>query len=288
MADRWDISDEKAARILVGLRVGKTPRELDTTVTRLKTYCAAHLEYGREALPLIEANNAAAAARKVAAFDLARHRSAEGRRNSETCANGHVRTLENTFYVQNERQCLVRRCKDCNKAAIAKRTPKPDEVRSAVTALHHGETFTTIGTAYSRKLLRNFLVQNPKIGNRLYVLSKKNSDAKAAVRGQSRRLGAAWALMENGGADAYEAIRAATAHLHELERGDVMSLMFVAVAEQRLDPSNAAANVGKFLKIHRQRPRVFGDANFSLDNPVGDDSGMAWLDTKTDADRLWG
>jgi hypothetical protein len=85
----------------------------------------------------------------------------------------------------------------------------------------------------------------------------------------------------------YEAIRAAAAHLQEFDRDDVMSLMFVAVAERRLDPSKAAENVGKFLKIHRRRPRVLGDQKFSLDNPLGDDSSMTWLDTKTDADRLW-
>jgi hypothetical protein len=54
------LSDEKVARILVGLREGKTPRLLGTTAARLKAYCAEHPEYGREAIPLIEANAKAA------------------------------------------------------------------------------------------------------------------------------------------------------------------------------------------------------------------------------------
>ena len=31
--------------------------------------------------------------------------------------------------------------------------------------------------------------------------------------------------------------------------------------------------------------RVYGD--YSLNSPVGDEDGVTWLDTKTDADRLW-
>jgi hypothetical protein len=93
--------------------------------------------------------------------------------------------------------------------------------------------------------------------------------------------------MRNNGADAYEAVRQATSHLWEGERDDVMSLMFIAVSEGRLKLSDARARVGEFLKAHHYRPRVYGDARFSLDNPVGEDSGVTWLDTKTDEDRLW-
>jgi hypothetical protein len=64
MARRCNISDDKADRILVGLRVGKTPREFWTTPERVRAYCAAHPEYGREALPLMEANAKAAFLRK--------------------------------------------------------------------------------------------------------------------------------------------------------------------------------------------------------------------------------
>jgi hypothetical protein len=94
--------------------------------------------------------------------------------------------------------------------------------------------------------------------------------------------------MQNNGADAYEAVRCATAHLHVDDRNDVMSLMIIAIGEGRLKLSDAQSRVREFLRIHRYRPRVFGDARYSLDNPIGDDSNVTWLDTKTDADRLWG
>jgi hypothetical protein len=94
-------------------------------------------------------------------------------------------------------------------------------------------------------------------------------------------------LLRNNGRDAYEAIGAATADLHEDDRGDVMSLMLIAVGENRLKLSQARACVGDYLKIHRRRPRVYGDERCSLDNPLSHDSGMTWLDTKTEADRLW-
>jgi hypothetical protein len=37
--------------------------------------------------------------------------------------------------------------------------------------------------------------------------------------------------MRNDGVDAYEAVMKATAHLHEDDRGDVMSRMYVAIGE---------------------------------------------------------
>jgi hypothetical protein len=282
------LTDEKAARMMVALRGGRTLNKFGVRAPRLDAYFKAHLEYAQQARPLIEANNAAAAARKLAAFDLARLHSAERRRNAETCANGHVRTLENTFYVQNERQCLVRRCKDCNQQARAIRMPKPEDVRGAVTALHHGQTLTSLATPYLQKLLRNFILKNPNIGNRMHVLSKKNADANRSDFNQSRRLVAASALLRNDGEDAYDAVMRATAHLHEDDRGDVTSRMYVAIGEGRLKLSDARARVGEFLKDQRRRPRVYGDARYSLDNPLGDDSNATWLDTKTDANRLWG
>jgi hypothetical protein len=282
------LSDEKAAQMMAALREGRRLRKFWVKPASLEAYFKAHPDYAQEARPLIEAANATIGIRRLAAAAVGRQRSADRRRNSETCANGHVRTLENTFYVQNERQCLVRRCKDCNKQARAIRMPMPEEVRGAVTALHHGQTLTSMATPYLQKMLRNFMVKNPKIGNRMRVLSKKNADAKRGIIGRSRRLVAASALMKNDGADAYEAVLRATAHLHEDDRGDVMSRMYVAIGEGRLKLSDASARVGEFLKAHRHRPRALGDARYSLDNPLGDDSSATWLDTKTDADRLWG
>ncbi|MEH2543221.1 MULTISPECIES: hypothetical protein [unclassified Bradyrhizobium] len=259
------------------------------TPGKFRNHCKAYPEWGAEALRLAKENEKAAGIRTTTVnLKHARERSAESRRNAATCANGHVRTLENTFYVRNERNCLVRRCKDCNKKAIRARMPTEEQVRSVVVALHHGATLSAAAPASSQPALRNFFRKNPKIGSRIYTLSRANLSARLREVWQAKRLTAAPSLTQNNGEDAYEAVRRATAHLHEHDRGDVMSRMYIAIGEGWLKLSEASARVDEFLRDHRRRPRVYGDQRFSLDIPLSDEGGATWLDTKTDADRLWG
>ena len=287
---------EMAVEFMAALRSGQTLRILTSgdktpamvTPDRFKKHCELNPEWGAEAVRLAKENQQAAArVTATVTLNLARERSAASRRNSQTCINGHVRTLENTFYVRNDRQNLVRRCKDCHKLLADRRLPTPEQVRAAIEALHHGQSLNSVATPYVQKILRNFIIKNPKIGLRMRELSKNNHVAKVKETWRLKRNVAASPVMSNNGNDAYEAVRQATSHLWEGDRDDVMSLMFLAVSEGRLKLSDARARVGEFLKFHRRRPRVFGDERFSLDNPVGDESGLTWLDTKTDEDRLW-
>jgi hypothetical protein len=89
MAHRSKLSDEKAARILLGLRDGKTPRELWTTPEILKSYCAVNLEYGNEALPW--ANTKAALRRKGARL-----------RDQTHCKHGHSLANARFFYQRSD------------------------------------------------------------------------------------------------------------------------------------------------------------------------------------------
>ncbi len=57
------LSDEKAARMMVALREGRTRRTFRVTPARL-AYFKAHPEYALEALPLMEANAKAAFLKK--------------------------------------------------------------------------------------------------------------------------------------------------------------------------------------------------------------------------------
>ncbi|MET4277382.1 hypothetical protein ABIB68_005929 [Bradyrhizobium sp. F1.2.2] len=191
--------------------------------------------------------------------------------------------MHNTFYVEYG-GCLVRRCKDCNKSAREARMPTVEQVRVSVASLHEGETLTS-GGAYRLTVMRNFIRANPKIGCRLRALSGKNASAHRSAAQKARRRFAASSLLRNDGEDAYEAVRQATVHLSIDERDDVMSRMFIAIAEGRLKLSEAKARVREFLRDQRFRPRVYGD--YSLNSPVGHEDGVTWLDTKTDADRLW-
>lgn len=266
---------------------GKYGRPIVSSL-KFRRHCAAYPEWGAEALRLAKANELAAnVLRTRINLAIARERSAVSRRTAEKCKNGHIRTMENTFYVEYG-GCLVRRCKDCNKNARENRMPTLDRVRVSVASLHEGGTLSSQGS-YTLSVMRNFIKANPKIGGRLVTLSERNASAhRSAAQRRARRRMAASSLMRNNGEDAYEAVRRATAHVLEDERDDVMSRMFVAIAEGRLKLPDVGSRLGEFVADQRRRPRVYGEARFSLDSPVGEDGEMTWLDTKTDADRLWG
>jgi hypothetical protein len=72
----------------------------------------------------------------------------------------------------------------------------------------------------------------------------------------------------------------------EDDRGDVQTLMWIDIGENKLKLSDCTPErAQQYLKIHRRRPNVFG--SYSLDTSIGEESGMTWLDTKTNEDRLW-
>jgi hypothetical protein len=285
----------QANRFMAALHEGRTLRRICgggslgpaiASASKFRKHCSLYPEWGAEAERLAKKNqHAAYLVTTTINFDLARKRSAESRKNSETCSNGHVRTLQSTFYVRSRNNGLVRRCKECCKNARLARMPTAEEVRGMVAALHHGGTLTSTLPGHQQATMRNFIRKNPKIGDRLRRLSKRNGIEHQKEAWRSRRQFATSSLTRNNGVDAYEAVRLATAHVPADERDDVMSRMFVAVAEGRLRLSETSSRVGEFVRAHRSRPRVLGD--YSLDKPLGDGSTMTWLDTKTEADRLW-
>jgi hypothetical protein len=110
--------------------------------------------------------------------------------------------------------------------------------------LEEGKTFSNLGGKGSGKFIVNgtrliaFCDANPKLGTRIRALAEKNRMAAQKQNGDRARLAAAPAILRNNGADAFDVIQRVTAHLWEGERGDVMSLMFVAVAEGRMKISD--------------------------------------------------
>jgi hypothetical protein len=60
------LSDEKAARMMLALRQGQTPRTFGVKAPRLEAYFASHPEHAREARSLIKANNEVARLRRGA------------------------------------------------------------------------------------------------------------------------------------------------------------------------------------------------------------------------------
>lgn len=289
------MTPELADEFMRRLKAGETLRRITSgdkrcgpalvTPQRFKKHCELHPEWSVEARQLATANEQAAAEiRKTITWRLAIQRSADNRRTAERCKNGHIRTMNNTFYEQHLGY-LVRRCKDCIKARRVLLMPSADQVRASIASLHEGGTLSSGVASHVQQSMRNFIRANPKLGNRLRTISEKNASAHRSAAQRARRRFAAASLTRNNGEDAYEAVRQATAHLSRYERGDVMSRMFVAIGEGRLKLSDVRARVDEFLADQRYRPRVHGD--YSLNSPIGEEDGMTWLDTKTDADRLW-
>ncbi|MBR0990001.1 hypothetical protein JQ580_04635 [Bradyrhizobium japonicum] len=284
------MADEFMRRLNAGSTLSKlTSGRLEPAFVsrqRFLKHCELHPEWAVEAKRLIKANEEAAAhIRATVTWRFAIQRSADKRRTAERCKNGHIRTLENTFYEQHLGY-LVRRCKDCIKIRRQLLMPTPVQVRATIASLQEGGTLSA-EPSHVQQSMRNFMRANPRLGNRLRAISEKNASVHRSAAQRARRRFAASALTQNNGEDAYEAVCRATAHLPDEDRRDVMSRMFLAIAEGCLTLSEARSRVWEFLKDHRRRPRVYGEARFSLDSPVGADCDMTWLDTKTDADRLW-
>src|SRR6266849_799279 len=102
------LSDEKAARMLVAMREGRTLRKFSITrnCPRFKAYCEAHPEYARNALPLAAANQKAADRRK-----------GEVKRNqaSVVCLKGlHPMSKDNVSIHKGRRSCIA-----CRRIAAA-------------------------------------------------------------------------------------------------------------------------------------------------------------------------
>jgi len=203
------------------------------------------------------------------------------------CMRGHLRSAENTYV--SPIGTLV--CRECRRAFdnSSSRPVTAEKLRKIFALLHEGRPLCE---AYGKKknvyvgnkivessALTRFMQDNPRIGDRIRKLAKQNVYATMQAVADRKRLIAAPAILSNQGHDAFEAIMRATANLWEGDRGDVMSLMFVAIAEGRLLPRDAAARLPEFVKLHRYRPRVYGDR--SLDAPLYDDSSLTLGDTIT-------
>jgi hypothetical protein len=124
------------------------------------------------------------------------------------------------------------------------------------------------GNAYTGKAKLNTIrFFYPRIAKQF---EKAKAEGRAELKKPKIIRVAAPAILRNDGADAWQAIRAATAHLGA-DQDDVASLMFVALGERRLKLSEALARVGEFVKLYRYRPRALGDAYLSLDMTAGED-----------------
>lgn len=239
MAHRSNLSDEKAVRILAGLRNGKTPRLLWTTADRLKAYCAARPEYGREALPLMEANIKAAFLRKGAHL-----------RDRTHCKHGHslegARTYKKDGYT-------FRFCVECRKVDDAKGGILKSEVSAKIKAALNSPTATinSITHAGPRRLVSHVALQ---------AYRRADPEIDVLVRGiistvYSRSQKLRWQRLRN------EAKREETNDYHKIlammpaafpDKDDVVSDIFVALANGSLRREDVRTRVRQFVTAHNR------------------------------------
>jgi hypothetical protein len=153
-------------------------------------------------------------------------------------------------------------------------------IRRVLLGLQEGKVISEIADTGR---LNFFCSANPKLGDRIKALAEKNRVTSFKQKIERNRRAAAPVLFRNNGSDVFQAIQRATASIGEWERGDVMSLMFIAVAEGRLLPRDAARRMPEFLREHRRQFGKFGPV--SLDRPLFDDGSVTLGDTITTG--LW-
>jgi hypothetical protein len=179
------LSDEKAARMLVALRDGRTLRKFGVKPARLDAYFAAQPDYAREARPLIEANAKAARLRKGANY-----------RDKTHCKHGHPLSGDNLYLapLRNERKC--RTC-----VGLRLKNPKPADhakIEKATAALIAGQTITQIcrGTVCGKKFNEPILNfgkprlhrrENPEFDRFVSEATKDNNRRGQQLRWQRAR-----------------------------------------------------------------------------------------------------
>jgi hypothetical protein len=205
------------------------------------------------------------------------------------CPSGHEFTPENTYRTKQGH----RLCRLCQKRNNATPRPIPEEkLRRVFERLNEGGTISSVYGKWpspeepfivSRISLKHFMRQHPKIERRITALAKRNRPISYKLKRYGDRLVTAPGILRNNGEDAFEAVRRATSNLWEGERRDVMSLMFLAIAEGRLLSRDAERRMAEFIREHRRQFSKFGPV--SLDAPIFGDSATTLVDMVTTG--LW-
>jgi hypothetical protein len=270
------LSDEKAARMMVALREGRTLRKFGVKPPRLEAYFAAYPEYAREARPLIEANARAACLRKGANY-----------RDKTHCKHGHPLSGDNLYIAPKRKE---RKCRTCvQRRQSAPRPADHAQIERATAALIAGLTIKRIcwGTVGVQKVSEPILPfsklklhrrLNPDY-DRFVVLRLADHNSKAQLR--------RWRTVRNDAVrdqndDFYE-IRA-TLPANFPDRDDVVSNIFEAILNGSLQRDQVRARIRDFIAIHNRTfstayPKFGGKLLHSLDAPIFDDGTTTRGDT---------
>ncbi|MGX1107523.1 hypothetical protein [Bradyrhizobium elkanii] len=280
------LTHEKAARILSGLKEGKTLRLFWVRPDRFRDYCNKNPGYASQALPLSEANAKAA-----------RHRKGDALRTTTHCRAGLHRMTEDNVVLDAAHG--RRRCLACFRIAKAQATVMRPEVVAAVEqALKGGATVSQIiqgkpvgGGKINRSLrivdaaiLARYRRENPEFDRFVFESTKGN-----VSRGQRLRYQRARNAEKREEINDYYKIRAMLP-TNFPDRDDVVSRIFESLLDGSLRREDVKARVKFFIAEHNRlfptKFAKFGDSPLlSLDEAMFDDGSATRGDNVTRS--LW-
>jgi hypothetical protein len=271
------LTDEKATRIILGLRAGKMLRSFSVRALRFNAYCVAHPEYGREAQALLAENLKSLNKRKAARFRAMTH-----------CKYGH--SLADASLYQKDGY-VARHCRTC-RIIRAKRPGiiKPEsgeKVRALLKANAPISSFTKAGRGsyvMSHVTFTQFRREDPEIellASRVIAGAQHHAQKRrwVRVRNQSKR-------EQNN--DYYKILALLPANFPD--RDDVVSNIFEALLSGSLRREDVRTRIRQFINAHDRsfssKYAKFGPHRlFSLDAPLFEDGNSTWGDTATHT--LW-
>lgn len=268
-ATLYRITDQTAARMLEGLRVGKTPRMFAIRPARLEAYLRTHPDYAAEARPLIAANARAADLRKAA-----------GKRDKTHCSRGHLFTPETTR-LRKDPNDPRRECKICERERAAQgdaiKPGSAEKVRDLLRKKARIGSFTQASVGCSDYVM----------SHRTFArLRREDSeiDALAVIvieESRSRAQRTRWTRVRTQTArdqtNDYYAIRAMLPAAMP-DRDDVVSAIFEDLLTGALKREEVKSRIRTYVTAHNQmfatKYRKFGDSLLvSLDEALFEDGG---------------
>jgi hypothetical protein len=283
-ASKPGLSDEKAARMMIALREGRTLNKFGVTAPRVEAYFRTHPEYAREARPLIAANIKAANLRKGAK-----------RRAQTHCKYGHPLSGKNLYSAPGRRE---RKCWACIKERD--RAPRPAsevQLQQVTAALNAGKTISEIcwgkvdGEIVARPLLTFRKLRLHRQMNPDYEQFVQSVISSSNSKGQRRRF--------NPERFRITIIRSQTDDFHKVlamlperlaNRDDVAATVFEELASGKLRRDQVKLRLSGYIAEQNEmfpiKYRKFGDrALVSLDELIFQDASMTRGDTITSG--LW-
>jgi hypothetical protein len=245
------LSDEKAARMMIGLRGGSTLRHFSVKAPKFEAYCAAHPDYAHEALPLLDANKKAAFKRRGVRFRELTH-----------CRHGHPFSEAR---IRHYKGWTVRDCVRCEEIRRAKGgIMKPEALAKVKAAFERGATVNQIlhgrpagGGSVDRSLrivdsaaFYRYRRENPEFDSFIAETIANNTSRGQRIRYARERTRAQTATRRNEANDYQKILAMFPANFPG--RDDAAHDLFVAVFEKSLKREDVQAHVKQFITAHNR------------------------------------